>query len=309
LIPPDGACLIDIDYSGIEVRIGCALHRDPQMIKYLNDPSSDMHRDAACDLFMLSPDQVTKTLRQGGKNGFVFPQFYGDYYKNNASGLWRDYILSKNFGQLKDGGQLRAHLNKKGIESFDDFVDHVRDCEDTLWNERFTVYRDWKDENWQTYLSQGYLRSPIGFLYTSIMDDKQANNVVTQGMAFHCALISIIELNKTLKRKGFRSYIYGQIHDAINMVGYPDELNDLLPLARYICVNRLKDRFSDFLRDIPMGVEIELSPVNQSWYEIKEVNERGKFCRCGQEWGYQKKDETGNIFWICPICGVEEVQQ
>jgi len=306
LFPPPGTCLLDIDYSGIEVRVGCALHRDPTMIAYLNDPETDMHRDAACDLFMLEPRQVTKPIRQGGKNCFVFPEFYGDYFKNIAKILWRDYVKSAIFGALPCDTTLKAHLKQKRIKDYADFEDHVRDCEDILWNERFTVYRDWKQENWTTYQSQGYLRSPLGFLFTAVMDDKQANNIVTQGTAFHFNLISAIDLNKVLKLQGFKSYIYGQIHDSINMVAYPDELNELLVLIVNICVKRLKERFADFLMDIPMAVEIELSPPNKSWYEVKEINRRPEPCTCGQEWGYKKRVEEA-VIWSCPICDTQEV--
>src|SRR4030042_1430663 len=88
LYPRPGHQLLEVDFKGLEVGIGTCYHKDPTMLKYLNDPTSDMHRDMAKQIFMLddfdSLKPSHKTLRSAAKNGFVFPEFYGDYYGNCA---------------------------------------------------------------------------------------------------------------------------------------------------------------------------------------------------------------------------------
>ena len=46
-IPRKNHHIVEIDYSGIEVRIAACYHKDPAMISYIKDPSKDMHRDMA----------------------------------------------------------------------------------------------------------------------------------------------------------------------------------------------------------------------------------------------------------------------
>ena len=65
--------LMEVDYSGIEVGIGCAYHNDPRMIKYVSDPSTDMHGDMAAQIFKIdnfNPDnKLHYKFRQTAKNG------------------------------------------------------------------------------------------------------------------------------------------------------------------------------------------------------------------------------------------------
>ncbi|KKL05637.1 hypothetical protein LCGC14_2604030, partial [marine sediment metagenome] len=120
--------LLEVDYSGLEVRIAACYHQDPNMLKYINNPASDMHGDMAKQIFKLPKldKAITehKVLRDAAKNGFVFPEFYGDYYKNCAESM------ACNWGELpqsrwKEGqgikmpeGYLSDHLIAKGIKSY-----------------------------------------------------------------------------------------------------------------------------------------------------------------------------------------------
>lgn len=59
-IPSEGNYIGEIDFSGIEVRVSACYNKDPVLIKYITDPTTDMHRDMACQIFMLKPEQVDK---------------------------------------------------------------------------------------------------------------------------------------------------------------------------------------------------------------------------------------------------------
>ncbi len=124
LYPRWGNQLFAPDFKGIEVCIATAYHQDPTMLRYLRDPKSDMHGDMTKQLFKLKKFDINykehKTLRDATKNGFVFPEFYGSYYKSCAHSLAIDW------GGLTDGkwkpgqglempkGNLSDHLIKKG---------------------------------------------------------------------------------------------------------------------------------------------------------------------------------------------------
>lgn len=304
----------EFDYSGIEVRISTTYHQDPTMIAYLRDPHSDMHRDAAMDLFILPEEWVTKPLRQGGKNGFVFPQFYGDYYGNNAPHLWTEWVCNPDNNKLPNGmtvkewlatqrvvvmdGRKRRVLN--GIKTLEQFTMHVEQVEHKLWYERFPVYREWRESIYKEYMRKGYIRAHTGFIYRAIMGKNDSTNYGTQGAAFHCLLWSFTQLNERLKREGWRSYLMGQIHDSLEVAIHPDEINELLPVIRGVMVDDLMKRFKWI--NVPMEIECELSPLGQSWYELKQVLHRPTPCECGLEWGYQKKPDTGGLRWSCPVC-------
>jgi hypothetical protein len=40
----------------------------------------DMHRDSAAEILFLPKKEVPKPVRQAVKGGFVFAEFYGDWY-------------------------------------------------------------------------------------------------------------------------------------------------------------------------------------------------------------------------------------
>lgn len=300
LYPRPGMCWFEVDYSGLEVRIAATYHKDPEMIRYLNDPSSDMHRDTAMDLCLLEQGQVSKYLRQAAKNGFVFAQFYGDWYKACAENLWHKWFNSPD-ALLADGKtHIKAHLAKKGIKNLEKFIAHVKEVEDVFWLERFPVYNEWRENHWEEYRKKGYFCSNTGFRYTSIMDRNDAINYGTQGSGFHCLLWSLVQINDRLKAEKWRSLLIGQIHDAIDGNAHPDEINDLVPMIRSVMIDRLMANFKWI--NVPLDVEFDMAPVGRSWYEVKPISKRPVPCECGLEWGYSGKQPDGSIRWSCPVC-------
>ena len=182
IFPKPGHQLLEIDYSGVEVRLGECYHHDPVMRKYIEDPTSDMHGDMACQIFML--DKLDKSIpsnkmmRQAAKNGFVFPQFYGDYYVNCAENIackWCELSKGKwgeGEGIEYNGKHISDHLIVNGINSFARFVDHIKAIEDDFWNRRFKVYNRWKDKWWEAYQKNGFVNMYTGFRCSGIMRKK-----------------------------------------------------------------------------------------------------------------------------------------
>lgn len=109
--PSPGNVLKEYDYGQIEVRIGACYHMDPNMLKYINDPTTNMHTDAAIDLFFRgSPAEVRKPERQAAKNGFVFPSFYGSNFEQTYQAIRRCW----RFGQAKP---VTVHVIRAETES------------------------------------------------------------------------------------------------------------------------------------------------------------------------------------------------
>jgi hypothetical protein len=191
-IPRKDSYLVAADYGGIEVKGSCFYHEDPTMLEYMRNPeSSDMHSDFACLLFILdSLDESypgEKTLRKGTKNGFTFPQFYGDYYGNNAISLW-DWMglkgnkINPKHGQiLKTGETVGKHLIKNGIKNYRQFEKHVQNIEKDMWENRFPVYKKWRNNQYKSYLKNGYVTILSGFVCSGMIDRNATINYPIQG--------------------------------------------------------------------------------------------------------------------------------
>jgi len=280
IFPRLGHQLGSADYAGIEVTISACYTEDDRLIHDIIH--GDMHRDMAQELYMI--DEIDKhhpgenNLRQGGKNSFVFPEFYGDYWRNCAAGLLKWAGIST----LKDGTPALVHLqNKKlikldkngAIRDFEKFEDHVRKIEDDFWNVRYRKYQAWKDNQWKKYTKQGYIDSLTGFRYSGIMNRKQVNNYPIQGSAFHCLLWSFIELTDRLEN--WDTNLIGQIHDESVADIAPDECDSFFTMTQQITCKELPDVWKWII--VPLKIEAEVAPVDASWneladYEIKENN-------------------------------------
>jgi DNA polymerase-1 len=275
LFPRPGHQLLELDYSGLEVRIAACYHKDKTMLRYIKDPTTDMHTDMAVQIFLI--DKFDKdvpahyVLRQAVKNGFVFPEFYGDYYKNCAinmacswgklpQGKW-----DKGEGIEMPNGTLADHFISKGIKSIDHFIDHVQKIEKDFWGKRFAQYAKWKENWYKEYKKNGYVSLLTGFQCSGVMSRNDVINYPVQGSAFHCLLWSFIEIDKRLASKGMESKVVGQIHDSILLDIHPEELEDVIKLAYKVTCKDLPKAWDWII--VPLDVEIELAPVDSSWAE------------------------------------------
>lgn len=289
LFPRPGHQLIEIDFSGLEVAIAACYHKDPTMIKYIKDPTTDMHGDMAKQIFLFGKEfdkskEPYLTLRNGAKNGFVFPQFYGDYYGNNAVGLsqWAQLPLKYKYKEsdgleLPNGINLGGHLINKGIRNPKEFIEHLKEIENHFWNKRFPVYNLWKKKWWVAYQKNGYFDMLTGFRCTGIMGKNDVINYPVQGSAFHCLLWSFIELDKVMRKEKWDTRLIGQIHDSILFDVLPEERDHIIKVAKRITEVDLIKEWSWI--NVPLKIDIELAKVDESWLtkiDLKEylINEK-----------------------------------
>jgi DNA polymerase I-like protein with 3'-5' exonuclease and polymerase domains len=287
-IAREGRHIVELDYSGIEVGIAACYHKDPMMLSYINDKTKDMHRDMAQECYKLPKEEMTnpvndkdkkriKQIRYCGKNMFVFPQFYGDWYIENAKALWDAARRMKL--KTRDGGSMRAHLKSVGIKELGDldprrkprqgtFEKHLQAVEKSFWTERFPVYDQWKKDWVKLYEKRGYLLTKTGFICQGHMKKNEIINYPVQGSAFHCLLQSLIWLQKEITKRGMKTLIIGQIHDSIVADVPAEELEDFLELANYIMTVRLPEAW-DWI-NVPLEIEAEVAPLGGSWADKKE---------------------------------------
>lgn len=269
IIPSPGYLIIDFDYSGIEVKMGCCYTEDPVLIAYCKDPSTDMHRDTAADIFALPMNKVTKNLRFYTKNGFIFPEWYGSYYKNCALNIWKECrkLLTG------DNIPLEEHLRNQGIIKRNpelDFINHVKEVESDYWK-KFNVFKKWQTNWYRKYEKKGYVELLTGFRCSGYMGKNAIVNYAFQGTAFHCLLWSLTQIVAEFRERRMKSRVIGQIHDCCIIDCHPDELEFVIDLATEIATERILDNFKWI--NVPIPVEWETTNINESWYGKSELKE------------------------------------
>jgi uracil-DNA glycosylase family 4 len=271
ILPSKGFQILDFDYKAIEVDMGACYTQDPVLIKYIEDPSTDMHRDTAADIFKLHPNKVTKDLRFYVKNGFVFPEWYGSYYKNCAINIWG---TCKN---LKTGDDLSVidHLEEKGIikrraEAAEFFIEHVKRVEEKYWK-KFKVFKQWQENWYKNYEKKGYIELLTGFRCLGYMGRNELINYPFQGTAFHCLLWSLIEINAQFREQKMDSKVIAQIHDNAIIDCCPDEHDEVKKLCTRIATQDIREAYPWII--VPLAIEWESTEIDGSWYAKKETNE------------------------------------
>ena len=301
IVARPGNYLVEVDFSGVEVRVGACHHHDPSMIQYITDPDTDMHRDTACDLFFLTPEQagqMKRTARDWAKNRMVFPSFYGSVYYQTAAHVWK--AVRKGEDTIPGLGiSIREHLARRGITELDvvlkrdpesrqmrlerapargTFGAHVQEVERVLWKERFPVYDEWRYQQQALYARQGYLQTPTGFVLrfgnAGAMKRNDVANYSIQGSAFHCLLWTLIRVQRWLDKYRMRTLLVGQIHDSLLADVPPSELQDFLSKVKRVIEVELPAAWRWII--VPMTCEAEVADIGTSWFHKREWVQDGQ---------------------------------
>ena len=279
VLPRPGHQLLEIDFSGIEVRIAACYHKDSNMLRYLRDPRSDMHLDMAKQIFCLpSMDKSISAhadLRFAAKNGFVFPQFYGDYYGNCARNMACKLGGLPGNGRWKSGqgismptsGSLSDHLIENNLFSLAEFTDHVKAIEEDFWNNRFAAYSEWKEKWWASYRKKGFFDMLTGFRCGGVLQRNDVTNYPVQGSAFHCLLWTFVEVDKVARRERWDSALVGQIHDCVLVDAHPAELDHVVDVVERVSTKELPEAWSWII--VPLEVDVEVCGMDAPWSEKK----------------------------------------
>lgn len=270
-LPDPNSILIEADFSGAEVNVSASTHGDKNFIKYLLDPSTNMHADEMLNIFMLpheeyyNPDftheqhALAKKIRNTIKGKWVFAQFYGDWYKSCGDNIWKD--IQKEQYILPSGKPLLTHLEEKGITTREEFIEHCERCEHALWYERFPEYTQWKNDIYNFYLRHGYIENFFGFRFQGYMDKKTATNYPIQSVSFQLLVNVLISVSKYLKKERMRSKLIAQIHDSCVASVRLDEVDKYIKFFNEtVCTLHERHKWMK----VPMKAEFEISkPAEQ----------------------------------------------
>ena len=267
---------VEVDFSGAEVKCSTAYHNCPTMLRYLTDKTSDMHRDMASQCYKLPVEKINKAIRNVVKGNFVFAAFYGASWKSIADALWN--IPHVQQLKLDDGMLLTDHLASVGFDRLG-FIDadgqpepgtfyaYIKEVEHDFWNNRFAAYGQWKKDTWLYYLENGYVEYLSGFRCAGVFARNEVLNMPIQGLSFHCLLWSLIQINKGIKKRGWRTLLIGQIHDSIVADVPEEEVDIFLEFVKYVMTEKLHEHWK-FL-SAPMEIEAEVAGLGKTWFDKK----------------------------------------
>lgn len=277
IYPRPGHQLLEVDYGQLEVRISACYNKDQKLIYDILE--GDMHSDMAKQIFYVNKidkkNHGHNTLRQAAKNGFIFPEFYGDYYKNcavNVASKWcrlPQGVWSPEQGIVMDdttGITVADHLARKaGIRSMQGFEKHLQRIEKEFWYSRYVEYTAWKEMWWKMYQKYGYISLKTGFFCSGVMKRNDCINYPVQGAAFHCLLWSFIQLDKFIRDNKLDSRLIGQIHDSMIIDINPSELRLIADTVKKITCVDLPKAWKWII--VPLEIDMEICPVDASWVE------------------------------------------
>lgn len=265
---PGGYCMMANDYSGIEIHGLEWYSRDQELLKYLEDTDSDMHRDQTQLIFNLSPaywkeldSEATDLLRFYGKNQLVFPLFYGSWHEPCAANLWR-FCADLPIGASDI--TVKEHIRMP----FSSFKEHVKELEYEFWK-TFHGVRQWQDDLSNEYQKNGYIETYLGFRYRGWLTRNQLYNYKVQGTAFHLLLWSMTELHRMSIRRRWKSYIMWQIYDQLIWALWPPEREEVLAACDEVMVGKARERFEWI--NTPIRVDHEITQINGTFADLSKV--------------------------------------
>jgi hypothetical protein len=225
-----------------------------------------MHRDEAQNIFILKREQVSKGLRQGSKNQFIFPEVYGSYWKNCARDLWHQNMDE---GALADGTPILTHLKEKLFRGMprnqweNVFAGHIKKVEDNFWK-KYHATREWQNASVENYLKRGYIEMFFGHRRSGYLTRNMIFNTPVQGDAFQCLLWAFKELDQLWIRKRLETLLIGQIHDELVYDLYEPEREEVITDIENMMTKKIRERFDWII--VPLVVEHALTPIDGDWY-------------------------------------------
>ena len=220
-IVPQLDWLCETDSSGSEIGVIAMLSHDPVLVKQIQD-GLDIHRYWASRLFGLLEKDITHEQRHFAKNLFVFPLFYGSYWKSCARNL-----------------KLQERI--------------IREIEREFWK-LYEGVREWQEQLIKFYKKYGFVEMPLGFRRHGPLTVNQILNTAVQGTSYHMLQRSFNRVESDMSKEKLRSKLILQIHDSI----LSDLDDEEMEVYYDIVMKRMTEKQWEFQGDVPRRAEFSL---------------------------------------------------
>jgi DNA polymerase-1 len=222
--------LAEVDYGSMEVRIIACVTKDGALIAYLVQ-GGDMHGDWAEILFKCKKKDIDAgifaKLRYIAKNHWVFPLFYGSFYKSVA----RSTDIFKIFEEYGLDCWCKSQT---------EWENHLKECEAKFWKQ-FKGVREWQNKYIDSYKRNGFIKDfAWGFERHGYLTRNKIYNFPIQGPAYHCLQYTINNLWRN-NFYNFQSPLCGQIHDALFWDCLKTEFNTIKNKVHYLMTEKIRE--------------------------------------------------------------------
>ena len=235
-VPEEGSKIISSDYSQIELRIFAHLASIEELVNAFKN-GIDIHSKTASDVYGVSIDEVTSTMRRNAK-----AVNFGIIYGISSYGLASDLGMTNKEAK----GFIDKYFDTyPGIKSYMDEV--IKNAHDdgyvkTIMN-RKRVIEELKNPNYM-------IRS---------MGERMALNTPVQGSSADILKLAMIEIDKKFKELNLKSKMLLQIHDELVFNVYNDELDMVKDIIKYIMEN---------VTSLSVPLEVDIN-IGTNLYEAK----------------------------------------
>ena len=233
---PEYDLFLSADYSQIELRVLAHISNSEKMIEAFKN-NEDIHTRVASDIFGVSPEEVTKSMRRTAK-AVIFGIVYG------ISGFGLGENLKINPSDAKKFIEKYLELYP-GVSEYMDNIKkeaHIYGSVRTLFNRKRTI---------EELNSTNYMVRSSG--------ERIALNTPIQGTAADIMKIAMINVLRELKAKNMKSKIVLQVHDEMMIEAPLEEVENVKDLLKKCMENACKLR-------VPLIAEVAEAT---DWYDCK----------------------------------------
>lgn len=230
--------ILAADYSQIELRILAHISEDPGLIAAFHE-GQDIHTRTACEVFGVSPTEVTPEMRRRAK-----AVNFGIVYGISDYGLARDLGISRQ--------EARDYIDRyfqryPGVKRYvEEIVAKAREngYVTTLLNRR-------------RYLPEILSRDHA----TRNFGERTAMNTPIQGSAADIIKLAMVRIYRVLEDRGLNARMILQVHDELIFDTPKQELEEVAALAKE-CME------SAFPLKVPLVVDLKCGP---NWYDLEPL--------------------------------------
>lgn len=235
-IPSQGRILLSADYSQVELRLLAHFSQDRNMLEAFKH-DRDIHKQTAAEIFDVPLDHVTKDMRNSAK-AINFGLMYGQ----TSFGLSQALHISQ--------GEAKKYITNyfQKFQSVKSYLDGLKErAENTGYAEtlfgRKRLIPDIKSTNRQ-------IKS---------IAERVAINSPIQGTAADIIKLAMINIQKTLKEKNYKSKMILQVHDELIFDVVPEELEEMKKIVK----EKMEGAVS-----LTVELKVEMGTGN-NWYDLK----------------------------------------
>ncbi len=229
-------CLVDADYSQIELRVLAHITKDQNMINaFLND--EDIHTTTASNVFNVPKENITTLLRSRAK-AVNFGIVYGI----------GDFSLAKDLNITKK--EARRYIDEY-LDKYPNVHKYMKDIVEYGKNNGYVKTLFNRKREIPELRSSNFNIRQFG--------ERIAMNTPIQGTAADIIKIAMVNVYNELKTKNLKSRLILQVHDELIIETYNNEVEIVKALLKNCMENAVK-------LEVPLKVDVK---SGNSWYETK----------------------------------------